>query len=219
MEENNKIADLRIDYTKDVLIESDVFENPIRQFEKWFQEALNAECLEANAMNLCTISADGSPNSRIVLLKGIEEKAFRFYTNYQSTKGKEISLNNRVTLVFFWPELQRQVRIYGEAYPMDEKTSTEYFHSRPLDSQIGAWASPQSDVIHDRSILEQKVEQLKKDYQGAAQLPKPPHWGGYVVKPYKIEFWQGRSSRLHDRIQYTLSDLENYSWKIERLAP
>ena len=219
MNPQNKLENIRTDYKKGELLHSTLFENPIRQFEKWFEEAQNAQVLEPNAMTLATANADGIPDARIVLLKGLDEDGFRFYTNYNSTKGQELKENPQTCLVFFWPELERQVRITGMAYKLPEVTSENYFQSRPKASQIGAWASPQSQVIEDRTILEDNVQNLQEEYAEQEQLPKPPHWGGYIVKPYKIEFWQGRSSRLHDRLQYTLTELNPKKWTVERLAP
>lgn len=220
MDENKiKIEDLREDYSLATLEESDVFESPIRQFQKWFKEALDTKTGEPNVMTLATATKEGVPSARIVLLKGVSEEGFCFYTNYNSHKGQELQENPNVSLVFFWEALERQVRIQGMAYPMTEAQSTEYFQSRPKGSQIGAWASPQSQVLDDRDILEQNVAQLSEKYAEQDKLPKPPHWGGYLVKPYKVEFWQGRSSRLHDRLLYTLTNLEPVKWTIERLAP
>ena len=213
------IQDIRQDYTQSTLDDKDVFEQPIRQFEKWLNDALEAKVEEPTAMTLATINENGSPEARIVLLKGVDEKGFRFFTNYDSAKGKNIANNNKVALVFFWKKLERQVRILGEAYPLSEEESLAYFQSRPKGSQIGAWASPQSQKIEDRGLLEANVAALEEQYADQEVLPKPPHWGGYIVRPYQIEFWQGRSSRLHDRISYTLTKLEPTEWTIERLAP
>lgn len=213
------IEDLREDYSLDVLEESDVFESPIRQFKKWFKEAQDTKTGEPNIMTLATANKEGVPSARIVLLKGVSEDGFCFYTNYDSHKGQELKENPNVSLVFFWEALQRQVRIQGMAYQLTEEQSTKYFQSRPKGSQIGAWASPQSQVLENRDILEKNVVQLSEQYANTDKLPKPPHWGGYIVKPYKVEFWQGRSSRLHDRLLYTLTDLNPAKWTIERLAP
>lgn len=218
-EKKIKIEDLREDYSLTVLEESDVFESPIRQFQAWFKAAHDSKTGEANVMTLATATKAGVPSARIVLLKGVSEEGFRFYTNYDSHKGQELKENPNVSLVFFWEALQRQVRIQGMAYQLTEAQSTEYFQSRPKGSQIGAWASPQSQVLKGRNLLEDNVAQLLEKYAEKDKLPKPPHWGGYIVKPYKIEFWQGRSSRLHDRLLYTLVDLDPMKWTIERLAP
>lgn len=210
---------LRKDYDMHALDETAVYEDPIRQFQKWFQDAMEAGEIEPNIMVLATATPEGVPSARVVLLKGADDQGFRFYTNYNSKKGEEIALNSNVSIVFMWQSVQRQVRIQGLAYPLSEAESTKYFQSRPKESQIGAWASPQSKVIEGRTILENKVEQLVEQYANQEVLPKPPHWGGYVVKPYQIEFWQGRTSRLHDRLRYTLSELNPKKWTIERLAP
>jgi pyridoxamine 5'-phosphate oxidase len=210
------LADLRKDYSKASLDIDSVDRNPILQFEKWFQEALKAEVLEANAMNLATLSQSGRPTSRIVLLKGIQNNKFIFYTNYQSQKGKELEAKPECALNFFWPELERQIRIEGIAERVDAKSSDNYFQSRPRASQIGAWASPQSSVIKDRKILEDRVKEIEKRFEGKSVLPRPNQWGGFAVTPFEIEFWQGRRSRLHDRICYTMVDNK---WQIHRLAP
>lgn len=213
------IEDLRRDYSLSFLDEKEVFESPICQFEKWFKEAHETKIGEPNVMTLATATSDGIPSARIVLLKGVDEEGFRFYTNYNSSKGQLLAENPNVSLVFFWEGLQRQVRIQGLAYKLSEEASTAYYQSRPKGSQIGAWASPQSKVLTDRNLLEENVKKLSEEYKDQDQLPRPPHWGGYIVKPYQIEFWQGRSSRLHDRLRYTLTDLEPKKWIIERLAP
>lgn len=210
------ISEIRTDYTKATLDISSVAPNPIKQFESWFKEALASKALEPNAMNLATLSENGRPTSRIVLLKGIENSQFVFYTNYQSQKGRELELNPACALNFFWPELERQVRIEGVASRVSPEVSDHYFQSRPRGSQIGAWASPQSLLIKERSILEERVTMLEEKYKNHKVLPRPKQWGGYGVTPYEIEFWQGRSSRLHDRIVYTRIDDQ---WKINRLAP
>lgn len=210
------LADLRKEYTKESLDVSWVSPNPIHQFEKWFDEALRAEVLEANAMTLSTVTSDGKPSARIVLLKGVEQNQFLFYTNYQSQKGKELLANPACALTFFWPELERQVRIEGIANRLDEKTSEKYFQSRPRGSQVGAWASPQSTIVKNRAILEDRMKELEKKFEGQETLPKPHQWGGYSVEPLEIEFWQGRPNRLHDRIVYYKVD---EAWTIHRLAP
>ena len=209
------IADLRKEYAKNALELAEVNPNPILQFQRWFEEAQSAQVPEPNAMNLATVSPEGRPTSRIVLLKGVE-KGFIFYSNHESHKGKAIAQNRYVALTFFWSELERQIRIEGQAEKISEKQSTAYFHSRPRGSQIGAWTSPQSEIIKDRSVLTQRQETYTREFEGK-EVPKPDHWGGYQVLPDRIEFWQGRPSRLHDRILYTLQ--KDDSWKIERLAP
>ncbi|WP_461790903.1 pyridoxamine 5'-phosphate oxidase [Pedobacter sp.] len=209
------VQNLRQDYKSAELNEKDIVKNPIAQFEKWFGDAIDAQIYEPNVMTLATADKSGRPNARIVLLKGVDEEGFSFYTNYLSQKGKEIKRNPFACLVFFWAELERQVRIEGKIEKLDKETSEQYFHSRPTGSQIGAIASPQSQVIEGRESLEAKVQELTQQYEGK-QIPKPAHWGGYIVKPTSIEFWQGRPSRLHDRIKFTLV---NGGWKIERLAP
>jgi pyridoxamine 5'-phosphate oxidase len=210
------IADIRKDYQQKSLLEADVHTNAIQQFGRWWEEATQSEILEVNAMTLATASADGLPAARIVLLKGFDEKGFTFFTNYNSFKGKQLQENPRACLVFFWKELERQVRITGLVETISAKESDEYYNSRPMNSRIGAWASPQSQVITNRSWLEDNEQQYEKDFEGKS-INRPPHWGGYRVRPTIIEFWQGRPSRLHDRIQYTLQD--NGNWLIERLAP
>ncbi|HEY9044773.1 MAG TPA: pyridoxamine 5'-phosphate oxidase [Ohtaekwangia sp.] len=210
------IADLRKEYSRASLDVANVLPDPVKQFEKWFQEAIQAQVPEPNAMTLSTINALGGPSSRIVLLKGIENNKFVFYTNYQSSKGKELERVPACALTFFWPELERQVRIEGIASRVDAKRSEQYFQSRPRGSQVGAWSSPQSTIIKNRNILEERVEQIEKKFAGYEVLPKPHQWGGFEVEPVMIEFWQGRPSRLHDRIQFNNVD---GSWKIYRLAP
>lgn len=210
------IADLRKEYSKASLDSSNVLPDPIKQFEKWFQEATESEAVEANAMNLSTVNEDGRPSGRIVLLKGIEDSKFVFYTNYQSTKGHDLDKNPACALTFFWPELERQVRIEGVADRVDEKRSTAYFQSRPRGSQVGAWSSPQSSILASRSILEERVKEIEKKFEGKEVLPKPHQWGGFQIEPFMIEFWQGRQSRLHDRIKFTKVD---GVWQIHRLAP
>jgi len=210
------IADIRKDYMLRSLLEGDVAVNPIRQFDTWWQEALNSEIDEVNAMTLATASADGVPAARIVLLKGYDERGFVFFTNYESFKGMQLAENPRACLVFFWKELERQVRITGLVEKVSAEESDAYFNSRPEGSRIGAWASPQSQVISSREWLEEREKKYIRDFMDKP-LKRPDHWGGYRVKPISFEFWQGRSNRLHDRIQYTLQG--NNEWIIERLAP
>lgn len=213
---NQKIADLRKDYKLASLDESEVAPYPLSQFGKWWQDAIHSEIEEPNAMTLATSTPDGRPSARIVLLKSFDEEGFLFFTNYESRKGQELAANPHVTLLFFWRELERQVRIEGTVSKAPMAVSNEYYNSRPLGSRIGAIASPQSKVIPDRSFLEEQVDQVASKYKEEAPQ-RPDYWGGYLVKPQVIEFWQGRSSRLHDRILYTLT--AEGSWKIERLAP
>jgi len=210
------IANIRKDYRKATLDVSNVDEDPIKQFEKWFGEALSADVMEPNAMNLATVNDQGKPSSRIVLLKGLENKRFVFYTNYQSKKGRELENNPACALTFFWPELERQVRIEGVASRVEPSLSDVYFQSRPRESQMGAWASPQSAPIEGRAILEQRFGEIEKKFHGQTVLPRPHQWGGYQVEPLQVEFWQGGPGRLHDRIQYVRID---NVWKIYRLAP
>ena len=210
------IASIRKEYTQQTLSETDVYSNPFVQFTKWWNEAIDSGIDEVNAMTLATASSDGIPSARIVLLKGYDETGFVFYTNYDSYKAQQVAENPRASLLFFWKELERQIRITGIIEKVSEKESDEYFLSRPEGSRIGAWASPQSHVIKSREWLERKVEEIKAKFD-ESEMKRPENWGGYRVKPVGIEFWQGRSSRLHDRIQYTLE--ENGNWLIERLAP
>ena len=213
----DSLANLRLSYSTATLDVSDVLENPISQFEKWFADALSAELVEPNAMVLATVSADFRPSARTVLLKGVSENGFVFYTNYESQKGRELAANPYAALVFSWLPLERQIRIEGEVVKISREDSGHYFHSRPKSSQIGAVASPQSRVIASREILETQFNELAQQYAAEDALPLPDNWGGYCVKPQRIEFWQGRPSRLHDRISYKLTT-EN-TWQIERLAP
>lgn len=210
------ISDIRKEYTKDSLDQSNINKNPIAQFEKWFQEAIKAEALEPNAMTLSSITETLKPSARIVLLKGVEENKFLFYTNYQSQKGKELDANPACALTFFWPELERQVRVQGICSRVSETVSETYFKSRPRTSQIGAWASPQSSLIKSRSLLDERAKEIETRFKDQPVLPKPHQWGGYVVEPLELEFWQGRPSRLHDRIVYYKTD---NIWTIHRLAP
>jgi pyridoxamine 5'-phosphate oxidase len=210
------IADIRKDYRLQTLDEAGVAADPIQQFGIWWQEALQSEIVEVNAMTLATANEQGVPSARIVLLKGYDERGFVFFSNYESKKAGDLQVNPMASLVFFWKELERQVRISGRVEKVTELESDQYFQSRPEGSRIGAWASPQSTVISSRQVIEEKVEALQVSFEGKV-IPRPLHWGGYRVVPSSIEFWQGRSSRLHDRIQYTLQSDDN--WVIERLAP
>ena len=210
------LASIRSEYTKAILDIDSVHPNPIEQFKHWFNEALEAKISEPTVMHLSTVNEFGRPSGRIVLLKGIEDSKFVFFTNYQSHKGKELDKNPACALTFFWQELERQVRIEGVATRIDQNRSDEYFQSRPRGSQIGAWASPQSAVINDRSLLDKRVEEITKRFEGKDSLPRPNQWGGYEIEPLMIEFWQGRQSRLHDRVLYVK---EESGWKISLLAP
>ncbi|MGF1490046.1 MAG: pyridoxamine 5'-phosphate oxidase [Prochloraceae cyanobacterium] len=213
---NLSIADLRQNYTLAGLKEADAAADPIDQFASWFQQALDARLNEPNAMSLATVSPDGFPTARIVLLKHFDPAGFVFYTNYNSIKGRHLQQNPRAALVFWWAELERQVRIEGKVAKMPALESDRYFNSRPRNSQLGAWVSAQSEVIPNREILEQKFSKLDREYANKT-IPRPPHWGGFRVIPAAIEFWQGRPSRLHDRLRYRL--LKGGDWLRERLSP
>jgi len=213
---NESIENLRLDYIQSELVEEGVNENPFLQFEDWFQEAINAELKEPNAMTLATVSSEGFPSARIVLLKGFDENGFVFYTNYESRKGKELLKNNKAALVFHWAELERQVRIEGLVEKTSQETSEKYFNSRPRGSQLGAISSPQSEVIENREILEKNNTEAIAKYENQV-IPLPDFWGGFVLNPIRIEFWQGRTSRLHDRILYQKTS--GGIWEIKRLAP
>lgn len=209
------IADLRKEYTKAELTEESVASSPIAQFEKWFEEAIRSELLEPNAMVLGTVNPLGQPSARTVLLKAFDSHGFVFYTNYHSRKAEEIEINNQVSLLFPWYGLERQVTILGRTEKVSKKESLSYFLSRPTGSQIGAWVSHQSQVISSRSILEMKLAEMTRKFKDG-KIPLPDFWGGYRVIPHSIEFWQGRSSRLHDRIRFEL--LEG-NWQISRISP
>ena len=210
------VADLRKDYTLQNLNEIDVDPNPVIQFQKWFDQACSANLPEPNAMTIATVDSEGKPSARVVLLKNYDEKGFVFYTNYNSRKGQELAANPYASIVFWWAQLERQVRITGSVEKISAHESDEYFHSRPLESRLGAWTSNQSEIISSREVLEQRLQELQVKYQDS-NIPRPPHWGGFRVIPAEIEFWQGRSSRLHDRLLYT--QCEDDSWKIQRLSP
>jgi len=214
--EKELIENLRQDYRLATLSEKDVATYPMNQFEKWFNDALKAQLYEPNAMTLATTSIDRKPSARIVLLKGFSDKGFSFYTNYLSAKGKEIAKNPVVALVFYWPELERQIRIEGTVEKLSKEDSEKYFKTRPKKSQISAIVSPQSQVLENRAELEKKFAETESYYEDK-EIPKPSNWGGYIVKPQVIEFWQGRRDRLHDRIVYKKADKN--SWKVVRLAP
>ena len=212
---NKNIADIRKEYSLHSLDENNVAPMPVEQFTQWWNEAVASEITEVNAMTLATATPDGKPSARIVLLKDYDEKGFVFFTNYKSNKGDQLEQNSCAALVFFWKEIERQVRIEGIVEKTDAAENDAYFFSRPEGSRIGAWASPQSSVINNRNILEENVVRYKEEFKNS--IPRPPHWGGYRVMPFKIEFWQGRRNRLHDRIVYTKTP--DGSWKVERLAP
>ncbi|BAY36781.1 pyridoxal 5'-phosphate synthase [Nostoc sp. NIES-2111] len=209
------IADLRKDYTLEGLSKTEVDPNPFIQFKKWFEQALAAQLPEPNAMTIATTTPDGKPSARMVLLKDFDERGFVFFTNYNSRKGQELAANPQAALVFWWAELERQVRILGRVEKVSESESDYYFESRPAKSRLGAWASNQSEIIPTREVLEQRMQELQSKYENQ-EIPRPQHWGGLRVIPTEIEFWQGRSSRLHDRLLYTYVD---GSWKIQRLSP
>ncbi len=210
-----KLDDIRKEYTGGALIRSESDANPLVFFTSWMQQAISAQIPEPNAMVISSTGADGFPQSRVVLLKSFDENGYVFYTNYLSQKGKALIQDPRTALLFFWPELQRQVRITGTASLTSEDEATAYFHSRPEQSRLGAWASEQSREIPSRAYLEKRLEEYASLYPGGT-VPKPPHWGGYRVAPVRYEFWQGRENRLHDRLVYLK---ENNEWKITRLAP
>jgi len=212
----NSIADLRRDYALASLDVTDVVADPIAQFSLWFANATEAQITEPNAMTLATIGDDGFPDARIVLLKGLDARGFTFFTDYRSRKGRDIEAHPQAALVFFWQELERQVRIRGHVVQLPTAESATYYDSRPRGSRIGAWASVQSSVIAERSVLEARVREVESRFPGDAAPPLPPHWGGFVVQPVQIEFWQGRQSRLHDRLRYRLED---GAWTLERLSP
>ena len=211
----NSIADIRKDYKLRSFLEAEAASSPFVQFTEWWNDALASNIDEVNAMTLATVKADGKPSARIVLLKGMSEKGYEFYTNYESDKAKEIAGNNNVAIVFFWKELERQIRIEGTVKKTTENTSDTYFNSRPEESRIGAWSSPQSKIIPSRETLEKNVLDIKDKFEGK-KITRPTFWGGYIVQPVLFEFWQGRSNRLHDRIEYLKNENE---WIKRRLAP
>jgi pyridoxamine 5'-phosphate oxidase len=210
------LADIRREYEQGALHRDNLEPDPIRQFERWMDDALRAEILEPTAMTLATTSADGDPAARIVLLKRFDEEGFVFFTNYRSQKGRHIADNPRVELAFWWDKLQRTVRIHGTAEKISVAESQEYFHLRPRRSQIGALASDQSEIVENRRALEQRFAELEQQHEGQP-IPMPEHWGGYIVRPQTIEFWQGRTSRLHDRFRYERQP--DNTWLIQRLQP
>jgi pyridoxamine 5'-phosphate oxidase len=210
------LAHLRKEYRMHALKIEEAAENAMEQFDRWWQDALKSEIEEVNAMTLATASADGLPAARIVLLKGYDDAGFQFFTNYESFKGRQLLENPRACLVFFWKELERQIRITGLVEKLSEKESNDYFRARPEGSRISAWASPQSIVIESNEWLIRQAKSYEDKFSDS-EIPRPPFWGGYLVKPVTLEFWQGRPDRLHDRLLYSLQ--ENGSWIIERLAP
>jgi pyridoxamine 5'-phosphate oxidase len=213
---DKNLADSRRVYKKNELLESQISDNPMELFQQWFLEAQEKETGEANAMNITTIGLDGFPKNRIVLLKRYTWEGFIFYTNYHSEKGKAIAKNNKVSLSFFWQTSERQIIIKGFAEKIAENLSDGYFESRPDGSKIGAWASNQSEVIESREKLDLQLKKMEEKFR-SQEIPRPKHWGGYIVKPQEIEFWQGRPNRMHDRIRFTLQ--EDYNWLVERLQP
>jgi pyridoxamine-phosphate oxidase len=212
---SKKISQIRRDYQLQILDETHILPDPVMQLENWLNEAINSELYEPTAMILSTATLSGKPSSRVVLLKGISKSGLTFFTNYESKKGKEIFVNPLASINFFWPELERQVRVEGTVEKVSQEESVHYFHSRPRGSQLGAIASHQSSVIKQRDELEKKITELEKLYK-EKEIPKPDHWGGYILKPDYFEFWQGRPSRLHDRLVY---ELKGAKWEIKRLAP
>lgn len=213
---NPSIADIRKTYAQAQLLESETAAEPMGQFYRWWEQAVQAEIDEVNAMTLATVDADSMPDARIVLLKGVDAAGFHFYSNYNSRKGKQLEANSKASLVFFWKELERQVRVRGRMERLPEAESDQYFHSRPIDSQLGAIASPQSTIIEGRKWLEDRYDSVKKEF--AEQDPvRPAHWGGYRLVAESVEFWQGRPGRMHDRIEYKKDP--SGSWIRQRLAP
>lgn len=213
---NDYLKQARQEYSKHGLLETEMEKHPIGQFKKWMKNALEQNLNEPYCMNVATVDQLGMPSSRIVLLRGFDEDGFIFYTNYNSNKGKDLEKNPRICATFYWHELERQVHIYGIAEKIPASASDDYFYSRPRANQLGAWVSNQSEVITGRELLDKKAEDLEKKFEGK-DIQRPSHWGGYLIRPVKIEFWQGRPSRLHDRILYTKINDDN--WKIERLSP
>ncbi|RQP28171.1 pyridoxamine 5'-phosphate oxidase [Burkholderia ubonensis] len=211
------LADLRINYSRASLDEADAAPNPFAQFDRWFKEALDAKLPEPNTMTLATVGENGRPSARIVLIKGVDERGFVFFTNYESRKGRDLAAHPYAALLFYWIELERQVRVEGRIEKTSAEDSDRYFASRPLGSRIGAWASDQSAVIDSRATLEAREKAVSERY--GDDPPRPPHWGGYRLVPDSLEFWQGRPSRLHDRLLYTRDDTAPHGWTISRLSP
>lgn len=216
MSKEINIADIRDGYEREGLLEADLASDPITQFNKWMQEAVDAGFQQPNAFTLATASKQGRPSARILLLKYVTEIGFVFFTNYNGHKGRELQENPFAAMVFLWPEFSRQVRISGQVAKVDASTSDEYFAVRPRGSQLGAWASPQSEVVAGRDVLENAMQAQERVYDGI-DVPRPPHWGGFCLVPDTVEFWQGRPSRLHDRLRFRRNEGE--SWTVERLAP
>ncbi|MEZ4927394.1 MAG: pyridoxamine 5'-phosphate oxidase [Saprospiraceae bacterium] len=210
------ISKLRQNYSLQTLSVKDILHNPIEQFAKWFQEAMDSQILEPNAFTLATANKEGKPSARTLLLKGFDKEGFVFFTNYESRKAEDMLQNPKAAMLFTWLDLQRQIRIEGDIEKVSQEESEEYFQSRPRGSQIGAWSSPQSQSIESREVLESNQKMMEEKFSGLEKLPVPPFWGGYRVRPNWFEFWQGRESRLHDRIVYAL---QNGNWEIGRLAP
>ena len=211
----NYLNQIRRDFADKPLEEQSVNDNPFLQFSVWFEEAVNAQLLDPYAMLISTVDETGQPHSRVVYLRNISDEGMVFYTNYNSQKGKNISASNKIAITFFWVELERQIRIEGTVKKVSEELSDKYFAARPRESQLGAWASNQSETIKNRAELEENLKQFTEKFKGV-DVPRPPHWGGYIVEPIKFEFWQGRPSRLHDRLVYTKS---KSNWVISRVAP
>ena len=216
MDTTPDLAKLRSEYTAHGLRRAELHSDPVQQFSTWFAAALAAEIRDVNAMSLATATRDGKPSVRIVLLKGFDERGFSFFTNYDSGKGRDLDANPFAEMVFYWPQLERQVRISGEVERTSREDSAAYFHSRPLGSQLGAWVSKQSEVIDARKVLDARLNEMTERFENG-EIPLPPHWGGYRLKPDRFEFWQGRPNRLHDRFRY--SRKADGTWLIDRLAP
>lgn len=212
---SNALNHLRVEYAQRRLEESEALPDPFQQFQRWFAEALAADPQHANVMTLATSTAAGWPSARVVLLKDCDARGFVFYTNFHSRKGRELTENPRASLVFWWRELERQVRLEGQVETVTPAEADEYFQTRPRDSQLGAWASAQSEIIANRQMLEQRFQELAREYENR-QVPRPPHWGGFRLVPEVFEFWQGRPGRLHDRLRYRRS---GSGWLVERLSP
>ncbi|MGD8427566.1 MAG: pyridoxamine 5'-phosphate oxidase [Balneolaceae bacterium] len=215
MKNDRKVADIRRDYDREELVESAVKKDPVEQFAEWFEQALSTDMLDPTAMTLSTASKEGIPSSRIVLLKGVDKEGFRFYSNYLSRKGRELEENPRAALCFYWPLLERQIRIEGKVHKLSREESSAYFQQRPRLSRLGAWASKQSSKVESREELEKKFKTIKQKFKDR-EVPLPDFWGGYILQPQKVEFWQGREGRMHDRICY---EKEGDSWNIFRLSP